>query len=359
MNLKYFLIPLLIGSVLTGCNKSENDEQTETTQEELVKSVNVSAITVANSSLSSFLKVVGTVETSNDIQLSAEVGGKITSYRVNQGDAIKKGQIIAEIDDAKLKQELARLTAITSQAKENYERLKRVYDEDGIGSELDYLNAKYNYEQSKSALESLKVDIENTSVKAPFNGILERKMVETGEMVSPGVPIVRLIGSDSFKITAGVPARYADAIKVGDKVDVWFDAQVRDTIQAAITFAGVSIDPQNRTFRIEVKLPEGKKYKVDMIANMQLKTAEETDAIVLSEEYVYSKNDKYVVYKLAENSEGKAIAKEQEVNLGLSYKTDVVITDGLTEGEQVITLGSAFLDDGMRVSVKETTIASN
>ena len=96
---------------------------------------------------------------------------------------MKKGQTIVKIDDSKLRQEMFRLQAMTSQAKEQYERLKKVYEEDEIGSELDYLNAKYAYEQTNSALESIKVDLENTNIKAPFNGEVETIMVEEGEIV--------------------------------------------------------------------------------------------------------------------------------------------------------------------------------
>lgn len=181
-------------------------------------------------------------------------------------------------------------------------------------------------------------------------------------MASPGMPVVRLIGSDAFKVVAGVPARYSEAIDAGDLVDVWFDTQVRDTLQSKITFVGSSINPQNRTFRIETTLPEGRKYKVDMIANLKLRTAERTGVLVMSEEFVYSKNNKYVVYVLDENDKGQAVAREREVELGLSYQTDIVVESGLSEGDQLITLGSAFLDNGMRVTVKEdvsTELASN
>ena len=171
-------------------------------------------------------------------------------------------------------------------------------------------------------------------------------------MVSPGMQVVRLIGSDAFKINAGVPARYSEAINLGDKVDIWFDTQVRDTLHTSINYVGGSINPQNRTFRIETKLPNNKSYKVDMIANLRLKTNEQENVLVVSEEYVYSKNDRYVVYVLSENENGKAVAKEQEVKLGLSYQTGVIIENGLASGDQLITLGSAFLDDGMRVTVK-------
>ena len=350
MNVQKYITILVAGTVLLGCG---GEAQEAETQEELVKTVNITTKSIATSTFASYVRVVGNVETSNDIMISAEVNGRVIDYRVEEGAKVKKGQTIVKIDDSKLKQEKARLEAMTSQTKEQYERLKKVYEEDGIGSELDYLNAKYAYEQSNSALESIKIDLENTSIKAPFNGEVEAIMIEEGEMVSPGMQVVRLIGSDAYKIVAGVPARYSDAVQVGDQVDVWFDTQVRDTLNSAINYVGGSINPQNRTFRIETKLPNDKNYKVDMIANLRLKTVELSDVLVISEEFVYSKDNRYVVYVLSENEEGKAVANEREVKLGLSYQTDVIVEEGLSQGDKLITLGSAFLDDGMRVTVKD------
>ncbi|MEQ8579021.1 MAG: efflux RND transporter periplasmic adaptor subunit [Balneola sp.] len=350
MKVQNYLIILIAGTVLLGCG---GEAQQAETQEELVKTVNITTKTLVPSTFASYVRVVGNVETSNDIMISAEVNGRVIDYRVEEGAQVKKGQTIVKIDDSKLKQEKARLEAMTSQTKEQYERLKKVYEEDGIGSELDYLNAKYAYEQSNSALESIKIDLENTSIKAPFNGEVEAIIVEEGEMVSPGMQVIRLIGSDAYKIVAGVPARYSDAVQIGDKVEVWFDTQVRDTLNSAINYVGGSINPQNRTFRIETRLPKNKTYKVDMIANMKLKTVEQSNVLVISEEFVYSKDNRYVVYVLSENEEGKAVANEREVKLGLSYQTNVIIEEGLAEGDKLITLGSAFLDDGMRVTVKD------
>lgn len=357
MKVQNYIIILAAGIMLLGC---AGETQEAATNEELVKTVNITTKKVSTSTFASYVRVVGTVETSNDIMISAEVNGRVISYKVDEGATVKKGQTIVKIDDSKLQQEKVRLEAMTSQAKEQFERLKKVYEEDGIGSELDYLNAKYAYEQSNSALESIKIDIANTSIKAPFNGEVETIMVEQGEMVSMGTPVIRLIGSDTYKITAGVPARYSESVQLGDKVDIWFDTQVRDTLHTSINYVGGSINPQNRTFRVETNLPKGKNYKVDMIANLRLKTYEKENTLVLSEEFVYSKNDRYIVYVLSENEEGKAVASEREVQLGLSYQTDVIIEKGISIGDNLITLGSAFLDDGMRVTVKnDKNLAAN
>lgn len=329
-------------------------ESEQPTEEVQVKTVNVNTQTVSPATFKSYLRVVGVVETSDDILVSAEVSGRVLDHNVAEGEKVREGEVIMTIDDSKLRQERARLEAVTAQAKENYERIERIYEEEGIGSEIEVLNARYSYQQSKSSLESVKVDLANTRIKAPFDGVVEQYMVEVGEMASPGMPAVRIIGDEQFKITAGIPARYADVVRTGEAVDIWFDTQYSDTLNAKLTFVGNSIDPQNRTFRAEALLPADYDfYKVDMIANMKLTTLEQDSVVTVSEQYIYTHNEGYVAYVLSEDEEGNSIGKMQEITLGPSYQSEVIVTSGLNFGDALITTGSAFLNDGTRVRVLE------
>ncbi|MEX0609436.1 MAG: efflux RND transporter periplasmic adaptor subunit [Balneolaceae bacterium] len=346
------LIIFTLMMLLVACSAETEDAASD---EEVIKTVNVDTKTINPTTFASHLRVVGNVETSDDIMISSEVNGRVIEHLVDEGDNVKKGQAILKIDDSKLLQEKARLEAITSQARENYERLQRVYEEESIGSEMDYLNARYNFEQSQSSLESIEIDIRHTTIKAPFDGKVESMLLEEGEMAAAGVEIVRLIGSQKFIVSAGVPARYADVVQNGDRVKVWFDTQRADTLEGQITYVASSITSQNRTFRIEVLLPEQRnRYKVDMIANMRLNTLNEEGVIVVSEEHIYNENNEYVMYVVAENEDGKTVAERRVVNLGPSYRSNVIIRDGLEIGDELITTGSAFLNDGMRLKIIES-----
>lgn len=333
-----------------------SDEMESSEPEELIKMVNVETEVLSSEPFNSFLRLVGTVETSDDVQLSAEVSGKVFMHVVSEGQKVQKGQTILRIDDAKLSQEVARLEAVVAQYETTWKRVQTLYEEENIGSEIDYLNAKYAYDQNKSALSSLLVDLENTEIIAPFTGVVETIFVEEGEMVAPGMPAIRLIGANQFVISAGVPARYANVVELGDRVDVWFDTQVQDTLAGTIVYVANSIDPSNRTFKIDIRLPSGKTYyKVDMIANLRLNTLSLNQAVVVSEEFVYSKGEGYVMYVKGTSSEGKDIALERKVELGPSFKTEVVINRGLAPGDEIITIGSAFLNDRVRINVVNST----
>ena len=346
-------VVLVFSLTLHNCS---SDEMESSEPEELIKMVNVETEVLSSEPFNSFLRLVGTVETSDDVQLSAEVSGKVFMHVVSEGQKVQKGQTILRIDDAKLSQEVARLEAVVAQSETTWKRVQTLYEEENIGSEIDYLNAKYAYDQNKSALSSLSVDLENTKIIAPFTGVVETIFVEEGEMVAPGMPAIRLIGANQFVISAGVPARYANVVELGDRVDVWFDTQVQDTLAGTIVYVANSIDPSNRTFKIDIRLPNGKTYyKVDMIANLRLNTLSLNQAVVVSEEFVYSKGEGYVMYVKGTNSEGKDIALERKVELGPSFKTEVVINRGLAPGDEIITIGSAFLNDRVRINVVNST----
>ena len=349
MNKLNIIIIVLVAGLLTACTQEQ-----EVSQEELIKTVNVQTETLQPKVFERYLRLVGTVESLNDVNISAEVSGRIERYYVDKGSKVAKGEQILKIDDSKLLQEKARLEAQTEQAREQYERLQRVFEQDSIGSEIDVINARAAYRQSKSALESIKVDLQNTTVSAPFDAIMEDRMLETGEMASPGAPLVRLIGRDQLTVTAGVPSRFSDVVNVGDQAEVWFDFQSSDTLNLPIAYVAESIDPQARTFEIEIALPANtQKYKIDMIANVKLKTLQRDSVIVVGEEYVYQKEQGFVVYTVGKNDEGNTVALEQAVKLGPSHENNVVIEEGLTSGQQLITVGSSFLQNDTRVEVVE------
>lgn len=343
-NLQKIPIVILVLGVFYAC-------ETETAEvEQAVKTVNVETQQVEPEIFESYLQQVGTVTTNRDVQVSAEVSGRIVRLNKEEGDQVQQGEAVIKVDDRKLQQELNRLQATTNQSRENYERLKRLYEEQDIGSEIDYLNAKYAYEQNLAALESIRVDLENTSISAPFTGIVETVMTEVGEMVSPGTPVFRLISRESKKVELGVPARYAGAVDLGDMAEIWFDYDAETRYQLPVTFIGNTIDPTNRTFTVEIDLPaELNQVKIDMIANVRLRTERIEDAIVVGEEYVFQKGGNNVVYVAAQDEEGNPIAEERVVNLGSAYGNSVVILDGLAAGEELVTVGASYLQDGSRI----------
>lgn len=349
----YTLLSAALLLSLQACSSSSGaPENTSAPSEELVKSVNVDVQTLEAQVFTSYIRVIGTIESTEDILVAAEAGGRLTNLMVEKGQRIRKNQTIAKTDDAQLLREQKRLQAATEQAKTTYERLERLYIEKQIGSEIDYLNAKYAFEQSEAALQAIEEQLKKTLVKAPFSGTIEDILVESGENTAPGTPIVRLIADDGVKITAGIPSRYADVVQVGDEAEIWFDTDQPDTLKSVITFVGNSIDSFSRTFEIEIAMPaESPVTKIDMMTNIRLKSYQKEDQILVSNEFIYDKDGKKVVYVAKEDGNGNSVAEERTIKTGLSYNSVSIVENGLSLQEDLITLGSAFLKDQSRIKI--------
>lgn len=336
----------------SGANGDEATAATTNVKEDLVRSVNVEVQTLKPRTFTSYIKLIGTVEAAEDIQVASEIGGKITNLMVEKGDKVRKGEALLQTDNAGLKREKERLEAIVSQTKTTYERLQKLYKEQQIGSEIDFLNAKYAFEQAEAALSGNEEQLKKTLVRAPFDGTVEDILIEQGENASPGMPIVRLIAAEGVKIVAGIPSRYADVVQVGNAAELWFDTEQADTLKSVVTFVGNSIDPFSRTFEIEVAMPAGSPVsKIDMMANLRLKSIEIKDQLMVSNEFIFDKDGQKVVYIAENSSSGNSVARQRKVRVGNSYNSVSIIKEGLMPNEELITLGAAFLKDNTRIKV--------
>jgi len=360
---KIFIAVLLSAGILASCsadadqaNQSTQSDSTATLSSDLVRVVNVSTMSIKTEPFNDYLNVVGTVRASEDINLASEVSGRILEMLVRRGSSVAKGAPVAKIDDAILKLEVQRAKAQAENARENYDRRKQVWDQDKIGSELDLISAKTDWEQADAALKLLQLQLDRTIIRAPFNAKVEDILSEVGETVAPGTPVVRLISSGSVRVRAGIPARFTESVDVGDNVEISFEDHNNETVNARIVFVGNSIDPQARTFDVEASIENrGNKYKIDMVANMKIRTRSLEDVIVLPQEYVFRNENGYQVYVVGTDENGNAVSLARQVTTGALFNNRVVITDGLNVGDSLITVGASGIENLTRINIINNT----
>jgi len=346
---------LLLGSLLiSSCANDTETPTTVTSDEALVRIVNVQSEIVKEEPFNNYLTVVGVVKAAEDVNLASEANGRITSILVKRGSRLVKGATIAKIDDSLIRFELMRAQAQAENAKQNYERRKTIWEQDKIGSEMEYIAAKTTWQQADAAVKLLETQLDRTTLRAPFNAVVEDILMETGETVAMGTPVVRLISDGNVRIRAGVPSRYASSVKVGDKVEIRFDDYQDLVLNSTINFVGNSIEPQARTFFIESLIPnKGQRIKIDMSAAIKIQSRTLDNAIVLNQEYVFRNENGYQVFVVGKDKDGNAVAQAKQVVTGTMFNNRVVILDGLTPGEQVITNGASAVEHLTRINVVE------
>jgi RND family efflux transporter MFP subunit len=351
---------LPVFALVYACAPAETAPSDAATQAaDLTKVVNVKAKTLTPVDFVSYYTVIGTVKANRDVVLAAESAGRVLRHFKKEGERVKSGEIIAKIDDALLKAELERMLAQNRQTKENFERISRLWNEEKVGSEMDFLNAKYVFEQSSAALASITEQLERTNVKAPFDGVIDDFVAEEGAMVSPGSPVVRLIQNDIVKVTGGVPARFAGVVNKGSPVKVEVKNGSVLSFSTIVCYVSSVIDPKARTFRIEVTIPNVNYHlKVDAEASLTVETDRFQKALVLEQEYIGRNESGNIVYVIEER-DGKTYARARQVTLGPTSDNRTVILSGLTPKDLVITEGFAYVEDQMRVRIIQPVSATN
>lgn len=333
----------------TACQSTEGASTGQA--EEVVRIVNVEVTLVGTADFDDFIRITGEVEAMHDVTLSAEESGRIRAFRVAKGAWVPAGEVIAELDDEILSAQVREAQESATLADEQFERQRRLWEDERMGSEIAFLQARTNAAVARARLETLEARLARTKIRAPVGGIFDEKYAEVGEMAMPGTRIARLVSSRQVKVTGGVPERDALAVQPGDWADITFDVLPQETFRGRIRYMGASVDLINRTVPIEVLLDNpGGRVKPRMIATVQVARERLTGVVVVPQQVVIRTEDGYEVFAVEEN-DGRPVARRRAVVVGPSADNRVVIEDGLAPGDVLITLGQQLVDDGSRVRI--------
>lgn len=336
--------------VTSGCGGA-GQGQTEEVPEVFARIVNVEVDTVRTRTFTQVARLTGVARAMNDVVVSAEEGGVVRRVVRDKGRRISAGQSILELDDAILRAQVVTATAQAALADEVWQRRRKLYEEDGIGSELSYLEAKYAAEQAQGSLEALQERLARTTIRAPISGTLEARLVEVGTMVSPGTAVARIVQTSSIKVLAGIPERYALAVRVGAAATVSFGVLPGERFESTIAYAGATVDPQSRTFPVELVITNpGGQIKPEMIADIELVLEQMEDAVVVPQQALVSMEEGQVVF-VVEGGDGETHAAARSVDVLLAQGNEVVVGSGLAEGSLLVVVGQQGLTDGDRVRV--------
>lgn len=291
-----------------------------------------------------FVDLQGAVMPDETVYASSETGGRIKSVLVKEGQPVKRGQLIASIDLETLSKQMDEIQISLDLANTVYERQKRLWDQK-IGSEIQYLEAKNTKERLEKSMATLSSQIAKQNVYAPISGVVDMEFLKAGEMAGPGAPIIQILNTRKVKVVADVPEKYLGKVKRGDLVSVEFPSLGTDAMKK-ITMIGRSIDPANRTFKMEIASTNTSGLlKPNLLASVKINDYSAKDVITIPLEIILEEvsGRKYVYTAINEGN--KKVAKRTFIKTGESYLGDIIITEGLKAGDEVITLGSRNVSD--------------
>ncbi|MEO6583219.1 MAG: efflux RND transporter periplasmic adaptor subunit [Ferruginibacter sp.] len=306
-----------------------------------------------------YIDLQGKIDAENISYVSPRgMGGQVRALYIKAGDYVKKGQLVLRLDDAiarqsvtAARQSLEVLRTQISYAKNIYQRQKNLWDQ-GIGSEVQLLTAKNNVEslekQLRSAQENVQVSVvsANTSnVYADVSGVADVVNIHVGEIFAPGSQQIKIVNTSSLKVVSNVPENYISRMKTGSPVIVSIP-DLNLTLNSSLSRISQSVDPTQRGFVAEARVPANASLKPNLSAVMKILDYAATDAIVVPINAVQTDEAGKYVYVMQKTSNGKNIASKKPVNIGQVYGELVEIKTGLAKGELLITEGYQNLYEG-------------
>lgn len=313
----------------------------------------ITTLTAKEEIFNHVLEIQGNVTTKNLLVITPEYNGILTNVYVKEGQRVTKGQTLAKIDDGGLSQQLAQLKIQTGLAKTTYERQKRLWEQ-SIGSEIQFLQAKSNYESQNEAVNQLKQQIAKTVVKAPFTGTIDDVITEQGSVVVSGqTQLMRIVNLKDMYIETNVPERYIADVTKGKQVEVEFPV-IGKTIDTEIRQAGDFINPSNRTFKVEVAVPNADKtIKPNLTAKLKINDYTNEEAILIPQSIISenAEGEQYIYVVNEKNAEDEGIAKRVIIETGKTQGDVIEVLDGIESGAEIVQEGARSVKDGQTVKV--------
>lgn len=298
-----------------------------------------------------YFEVSGTVTTDDNITLSAEAAGQIKTILVKEGQKVTAGQILAKLNTATIESNIEEVKTALELATTVYERQRKLWDQK-IGSEIQYLQAKNNKESLEQKLKTLQTQLTLSIIKAPGEGIVDEIYRKEGEMVMPGTPVMQFVNLNNMKLISDVSEMYVKSVKQGDKASVSFPALGIENIEAVINRTSNVINLKNRTFKVEVSLPNKDHIlKPNAIGMLKIKDFEADSAFVVPT-MIIGKDSKGEYMYVVKEIDGNKIARKTYIKTGKSSGGQTMIVDGITLNDKVITAGYNEVSDGAIVRIK-------
>jgi RND family efflux transporter MFP subunit len=365
----YFRSILIIALyVLTACQ--QNDENN------IEKPVPVKIFDVRPDALANYLEIGGNLEAQNDALIFCQVSDEMKKIYKPVGSQIKKGEIIAELENQIWKETLnqaeASLNSITArheQVKSDYERYGRLFEERAI-SQQQWEKIRSAMQETEATMAQLKAAYQqaneqylNTYIKAPFDGVVGSLYFDVGQMVTMGRPVAKIVNTDLMKARLNIPDIHINKLHLGQKVIATFPAVPDKEFIGIINQADPAIDPLSRTVEVEVIFQNKEQNLISGLYGLfKLELVQKTDILIIPEHAMIRRTQLEIDKRTGETSTRQQYfvfvvqndtARQVEVIPGLESEQRVEIASGLESGDQVIIVGQKIVKDGRWVKIIE------
>ena len=350
---RFFALPLVVAGVLTGCSTERHAAPREP---ETVR--NVSVLPVQRADMPDLLEAVGTVRAAQTSQLASQMMGNIVELRVHEGDRVRRGQVLAVIDDAQPRaavdrakaaesaseQEVAASDSDLTLAQSTLNRYQNLYDKKSVSpQEFDEVKARTQaalahrdmtraaQAQAKAAVAQAHTSFSYTRILAPFDGVITEKKTNPGALASPGLAIFTVEGLGHYRLEASVNESDLRYVRMGEQIPVVVDALENAERKGQVVQIVPAADPGSRSFLVKIDLPAHKQLRSGLFGRAQFSRGKRS-SLLIPQAAVVERGQLQGVYVLDQNK----ISSLRYITLGKTFGPAVEVLAGVQEGERLV-----------------------
>ena len=297
------------------------------------------------------IEVQANIKTRQNVLMYPEFTGRLIKLYVSEGQSVKKGALLAVIDDAGIQDQLEQMKLQLELAKTTFERTQRLWEQQ-IGSEMMFLEAQTRYKAAQKQVDQMRQQLAKTKIYAPFNGIIDEIPARLGSNLVPGMtPILRIVNLKSMYAEADVPETYLTNIIKGSKATVTIPV-VNQIQTTAIQQTGNFITPSNRTFRVEAALENPDNLiKPNLNARLSVVDYTNPEAIMVPLRVIRenASGSTYVFVLTQPEPDNGYTTEKRIVELGKSKQELIEVLTGLSPGDLIVDEGVSTLVEDQKV----------
>jgi len=336
-------------AVMTGCGPGGEDVQTpaEATTDS-VAALAVTALEVVAGPFAHDFSVQGNVETEQNAQITSTFSGAVERIVVREGDRVAKGAPLMYLSTEVLKRSEAELQVQLDLAADMLRRQEKLW-QSKIGSEVDLVAARSRKEGLDRSMATLREQLAQAVVRAPFSGVVDRIFIKQGELAAPGVPLGRIVNLGGLFVRAAVSDQAAPLVKAGTPARIVVAGM--DTVRTKVGRVGQFINPANRTVDITLPLPAGTKLLPNMFVSVLVTDFTRADAVTVPASLVQQDVEGVDFVWVLEGAGEEAVVRKRTVQLGMASGNRMLVETGLAAGERIVAKGAARVVEGQTVRI--------
>jgi len=332
-----------LGLALAGCGKGEAkmaEKKDET------PAIPVETATVATGSVSAVYSGTASLESEEQATVVAKVGGVVTRIVVEEGTRVRAGQVLAKIEDARYKLELDRARANLAKLEQEYSRNLQLHEK-GLVSADAYERVKFDLDALKAQYDLAKLEYEYTEIRAPIDGVVSERMIKAGNMVTLNQPTFVVTDFEQLLANLFVPERELNKLRANQKATVTADALPDRKFEAMIDRISPTVDPKTGTFKVTVAVNDpSRRLKPGMFGRIDVVYDVRQNTLLVPRSAVLQEDAESTVFVVKDG-----VATRRPVTVGYANNGSVEVVQGVTAGEQVVTVGQGSLKEGSKVNV--------